>query len=281
MSAEDQSTTQDAPQPDIGPTEIILSRPDEPSADVIDVEAKEAAPEAKEAAPEAETSRDEKGRYKGGVQERIDELTKARRESEREAAYWKARANPDAGQAPAQKEPNQAPTQAQFNTQEEYIDALADFKVEQKLSQRENQSKQEQAVQQKASSWDTRLNSAREAIPDFDAVMNAAEMPVANHVAELLMEHDLGANLAHHLAKNSDVLDKLNAMSPAKAAFEIGRLATQFEKSATPPPDKKLTNAPPPARTVGQGRSTSPSLSEMSMEDYVKQRGSQGARWAR
>ena len=64
-----------------------------------EVKAPEAIPEEtaqQEAKPEETTDRprDEKGQFKSPVQDRIDELTRARREAEREAAYWRQRATP-------------------------------------------------------------------------------------------------------------------------------------------------------------------------------------------
>jgi hypothetical protein len=105
-----------------------------------------------------------------------------------------------------------------------------------------------------------------------------------------LLESDLGPQLAYHFAKNPDVLMRLNSMNPTAAAREIGRLeATLGQKPATPAGQTtqtqsktKVSNTPAPAGTLGsQGRATTPALATMSMEDYMKQRKSQGARWAR
>ena len=64
------------------------------------------------------------------------------------------------------------------------------------------------------------------------------------------------------------------------AAIELGKLEAALTK-APAAPDARTSKAPPPARTLGQGRSTTPALSDLSMDDYVKQRRSQGASWAR
>lgn len=236
---------------------------------------------------EDRAQRDEKGRFKPGVQDRIDELTRARREAEREAEYWKIRAQ---GTAPAAKaeaaaEVKQPPARANFQSDEDYVDALADFKVDQKLAQREQKQAEVQAQVSKADSWQSKLASARTEITDFDTVMNSATEPVAAHVAELIMEHDHGAKLAHHFAQNPAELEKINEMTPAKVAFELGRLATKFEKqsaASSEPAAAAVSKAPAPAgRTVGAGRSTTPALGDLSMEDYIKTRKAQGAGWAR
>jgi len=308
MSADNQGAsagTTDTPK-DAGPVEITLIAPETPKvetpapkADVTDVTPK-AEKTTTETTNDSEIdeiesnpdNRDNKGRFKPGVQARIDELTRSRREAEREAAYWKARAQgPDTAQPPAQPAATfKPPVQTDYATPEEYQDALVDYKVEQKLAQKDNQKSAEKAVTERAASWQSRLESARTAIPDFNDVMDAAEVPVAKHVADLIFEHELGANIAYHFAKNPDLLDKLNSMSPAKAAFEIGKLGDKLEAAAAPANgtdksdvadsakpvvkvvEKPTSKAPPPASTIGQGRTMTPSLDEMSMEDYVAQR---------
>lgn len=298
MSADNQGASAGASTPtvDTGPVEISLTpnvpvvETPAPKADITDVTPKaEKTPTENSEGSDPDSGpdgRDDKGRFKPGLQTRIDELTRSRREAEREAAYWKARVNgTDTAQTPA---PQAAPTPkppvaTDYATPEAYQDALVDYKVEQKLTNRDQQSKQVQAVTERAASWQSRLEAARTRTADFNEVMDAAETPVANHVADLLLEHDLGADIAYHFAKNPDILTKLNSMSPAKAAFEIGKLADKLEVAAAPAGDnpaktetkvvdKPSSKAPPPAKTIGQGRSTSPSVEEMSMEDYVAQR---------
>ena len=97
------------------------------------------------------------------------------------------------------------------------------------------------------------------------------------------MESDRGPELAYHFAKNPDVLVNLNGMSPTQAAREIGKLeATLPTVKAPVVPSKKLSTTPAPANAnVTQGRATQPSLASASMDEYMAQRKSQGARWAR
>ena len=97
------------------------------------------------------------------------------------------------------------------------------------------------------------------------------------------MESDRGPELAYHFAKNPDVLVNLNGMSPTQAAREIGKLEATLP-TVKPPvvPSKKLSTTPAPASTtVTQGRATQPGLATASMDEYMAQRKSQGARWAR
>lgn len=295
MSAVDtqESSTPAEPQ---GPVEIIVgpaqtNLSEAPKADVTDVEPKEtkapAAPAVDDVTDE-DSQHEDKGRARG-VQTRIDELTRSRREAEREAAYWKARVQGDPAQNPAQTPAaSKAPEPSQFKTQEEYIDAVTDYKVEQKLAKKDAEQTHVKQVTERAQSWQEKLVSARLETPDFDQVMNNADIAVATHVADLLLEADAGASIAYHLAQNPDKLNKINAMSPAKAAIELGKLEATLSKPASndpapevKAPEAKTSKAPPPAKTLGQGRSTTPALADLPMDDYVKQRKAQGASWAR
>lgn len=298
MSAENQESSSSSAAPaEAGPVEVFVGTPrtEAAPADVTDVVDKNSVPndppageKPVEAAETDQEDRDEKGRFKPGFQTRIDELTRARREAEREAEYWRVRAQgTDTAKPPAQDAAkSEPPVRENFRTQEEYEDARVDFKVEQRLNREKAETAQLQQVNEKTNTWVSKLEEARKATPDYDTVMNNAELPVANHVAELLFEHDKGAEIAYHFAKNPADLTKINEMGATKAAFRIAEIATSLKGSApasdpVPTPAKKTTSAPPPARTIGQGRSTTPQLADLSMDDYVKQRKAQGASWAR
>lgn len=227
-----------------------------------------------------QTERDEKGRFKG-VQPRIDELTRARREAEREAAYWRQvaqQAQPSAQQAAPTK-----PTADQFENYADFVEALTDWKAEQAVAKRLEQDNSRKAEVTRAETFSARQAEARASIPDYDEVVGASEAPIAQHVAVEIMDSERGAELTYHFAKNPSVLERLNGMTPTQAAREIGKLEATLPKiERTAPPSKKLSNTPAPAGTLGsQGRSTTPPLANMSMDEYMAQRKQQGARWAR
>ena len=63
------------------------------------------------------------------IQKRIDEITKARREAERERDFWRLQAEQRAA-AETQQSVGQKPTLEQFDyDQEQYLEALADYKL--------------------------------------------------------------------------------------------------------------------------------------------------------
>ncbi|HRH29694.1 MAG TPA: hypothetical protein PKV17_13010 [Aquabacterium sp.] len=247
---------------------------------------------------EQQQERDGKGRFKPGVQSRIDELTKARHEAEREAAYWKGRASTgepkqEQAQTTAPEAANPKPTPDKFDDYGEYIEALTEWKADEKVSkalaEREVKAAAQQQAQTRASTWEQRQAAARTAFPDYDAVVGGSDATVAKHVAESMQDSEHGPALAYHLAKHPEVLAGLNGMSPRQADREIGRIEERLAAKASDaagaePPAAKTTQAPKPAAvTSSQGRSTTPDPSKMTMAEYeaFRSKGPNKARWAR
>lgn len=231
-----------------------------------------------------QAERDEKGRFKG-VQPRIDELTRARREAEREAAYWRGVAQQGQAQTSAPAAPTK-PVPASYDDYGDYVEALTDWKTEQAVAKAMEQDSTRKVAEVRTHTFAERQVAARAVLPDYDAVVGASQTPVSNHVGDALMDSERGPELAYHFAKNPDVLQNLNGMTPMQAAREIGKLeATLGTKTVPTAPAAsavKLSTAPNPASTASvQGRATPPTLGNASMDEYMAQRKAQGARWAR
>lgn len=274
------------------------------SANEVVVEAvPDAPPPAAEAAapPVVETpaeihDRDDKGRFRNPVQPRIDELTRKVRENEREAAFWRARA--EAAEKPPTPAPEK-PTPEKYDDYGAYVEALADFKADEKvkaaLEAHDKKAAEKSQVETRQTTWQTRKAEAAKTIPDIDAVLSTSDVDVANHVSAELLESEFGPQIAYKLAKDPALAEKLNAMAPNEAARAIGRLEATFgtatpaiaaaepETAQDPAPivEVKTTKAPPPVKPIGQGRSTQVDLAKADMDDYVKARVAQGASWAR
>lgn len=273
----EQSSQTEAPK--IETTTISFDQPEQaPKAEAAQTEDVKVEEQSEEG---QQNDRDEKGRFKG-VQPRIDELTRARREAEREASYWRGIAQQGQAQQSAPAAPTK-PTPDKYDDYGDYVEALTDWKTEQAVAKRMEQDSTRKVADARSQTFAERQVATRAVLPDYDAVVGASETPIANHVGEALMESDRGPELAYHFAKNPDVLQNINGMTPMQAAREIGKLeATLPTKTAPVVPSKKLSTTPAPASTtVTQGRATQPALASASMDEYMAQRKSQGARWAR
>jgi hypothetical protein len=194
------------------------------------------------------------------------------------------------GQQPAQPESSE-PKRESFDDYETYLRALTRYDAEQVASKRldaERQARQSSEQQGKAAEgqakaaqeWVKREKAFQEATKDYDEVVTPYVETdlgsLSDGARRLIVESDVGPQLLYKLAMDSDVQDRIAALSPVRQIAELGKL----EASLAAPP-KKASNAPPPVKPVGQGRSSANGFSEdMSDAAYRAMRKSQGARWA-
>lgn len=252
---------------------------------------------------EQKAARDDKGRYSKPPAERIAEITLKHREQERETAYWRNRADArEAKEAEAAKAAAaQKPTPDKYDDYSDYVDALVDWKADQKVdakfAERDKKSAAEKQAETRSKTWAERTAEVIKVIPTYQQDIDAAaDTPIADHVAEILNDSEHGPRVLHHLAKHPDIAERINSLTPTAAAREIGRIEAGFDVLATAStatdaagteaeapstPTARKTNAPPPAKPVGSGRSTAVNLATASMDEYKAARKAQGARWAR
>lgn len=241
------------------------------------------AAEAEEEAPEGDEGDDEPGddqadddeeggkKPSKGVQKRIGEITAKRRAAERERDYWKQKALEEAEKVknPPADTATQRPKLEDYETDEDYLDALTDWKLEQREASRKQTAQRQQGNEAKAKnlrSFEIKAAAFREATPDFDAVVTNPDLDVSPALAEAIMETDAGPALAYHIAKDPDKASELSAMSPMKAAIELGRI----EASLNAAPAKKLTAAPDPIKgKAGKGKAKPKSPSSMTTEEWM------------
>lgn len=217
---------------------------------------------------------EEKPRGKKNVQARIDELTRRAHEAERQADYYRGLAT--------QKAPNSAdaaptePNPADFEDYGAFVKALAKYEIAQERQAGNSQQAESHAKQAdtfRAEAWSSKVEATRATITDYDAVVGSSEIPIAGHVADALMDADRGPELAYHMATHPDVAERLNKMSPVKAAIELGRLESTLG-TVTPKPASK---APAPITPTRPGPSAKVDLSKLPMDEYIAERRKQGA----
>jgi len=247
--------------------------------------------------------RDGKGRFRNPVQPRIDELTRKTREQERETAYWRSRAEAREAKDAAAETAKAAekPTPDKFDDYGAYVEALTDWKSDEKIKANNETQKQEsakeRATRERNERWATRRAAAAERISDFNEVLEAgSDVRIADFVSDALDDCDRQADLVYKIAKDPSIAEKLNRMTPRQAALELGRMEAALPAvSAEPDPEevkpadtvkpavpvRKTTSAPPPIKPIAKGGSTAVDLSRLSGDDYVKARAAQGAKWVR
>lgn len=206
-----------------------------------------------------------------GVQKRIDKLTQQRYEREARIRELEAKLAEQERTAQA-SQPEPDPTQ--FDDLEKYLAAKVEFETGKKLREIEQQRTVQQKQAERVAGFNERAASIRQANPDFDAVLQSAAIGVSDAVMETILESDDGPSVAYYLAKNPTELYKLNAMGERQQVLELGRISARLSAKV---PERKVTQAPPPAPAVKATGSGSKSVSDMTDKEYADFRKRQDA----
>jgi len=265
--------------------EAAKQDPDAPTEEVKETpEAeKEIKPDTPPAEPEAKLRADPIG-----VQKRIDEITKARRTAERLLEAEKARnAELEAKLAAAEKAipPEDKPTIDQFETETEFIEALTEWKVDQKLKVKEaeitsksTKDAEAREVNEEVDSLyekiDTAYTKGREQFADFDDAMKSDDFRNTEAMIDCIMLGETPEKVLYHLAKNPDESAKLAKITnPTIIAYEVGKIEAKLNAPPPAAPPKKLTHAPDPISPVKTTGVTNKRPEDMSMKEYRASRG--------
>ena len=150
-------------------------------------------------------------------------------------------------------------------------------------------------IEQNAEAHDKRINQAAEKHEDFHELVqkNLSDIPDNPFLVDVIQHHDQGAEILYQLAQNPDEarvlstlqpsrpvadairmsdtpaemllhfaqhpqeLDRLNRMHPAVALVALGELKAQIQAANHGSARSEISNAKPPIRPVGGGRSSS------------------------
>lgn len=231
-----------------------------------------ATPEQQETKPDANEEADPKHSLPRGVQKRIDRLTrdKYRLQAELDVARRQA------PQAEPQRKPAEGEPKAdQYKSYEEYLEARAEWKAEQRVEKRLGelrdtaQRQAGQAEQEKLQSqWEKRVSDAITTYDDFEEVALSPEVPISEPMMMAILRSPKGADVAYHLGKNHDLAAQIAGLDPISAAIRIGEIAATI----TRPTPKKTTGAPPPITPVGGSARTTKDPANMTDREFAEWR---------
>jgi hypothetical protein len=236
-----------------------------------EVQAEEPAKEAEEAPTEAVADEPPPAPKKKTAQERIDEITRARREAEREREYWKQVAltkeretKPEPPQMPSIFPPR--PALEQFETTAQYEDALLTWHENKKTTMARVVQQREEA-DTALTSFNERADKLRAEHEDFDAVI---ETPVFSPVMRnTLLRSENGPEVAYYLGlpQNKPDADRIRSLPLEMQAYELGKLETKLQLAKQ---TKKVPSAPAPIKPVGMTGAPEKDPSKMSTEEWMK-----------
>lgn len=224
-----------------------------------------------------------------GVQKRINELTANWREEQRQREQLQnqlfelQRQMLDRKEPEAPKEqpsPRVEPKVEDFSTYEEFMDARADWRAEQKFTEQiqaweaQQQTKaQAESFAERQREFDAKAASFAESHPDFDTVARNPRLPVTQDMAEVLNISEKGPEVLYHLGQNPAEAARIAQLPAAQVGLELGRIEAQL--SALQP--NTQTGAPSPIEplTDGSGSTRAKDPDQMSMSEWVEWRNSQ------
>lgn len=220
---------------------------------------------------------------KKSVQERIDELTAARREAERDRDFYREQAlrnqptqQPQAQQR--QQDPEQDPEPDPSDYEHGELDArfIRDHATyHARLTFREEMQRERAAEEHARARADLQRRADELAAkhPDFHDVVGdnfAKVAPLLTEVMGTAMSNvPEGAELAYHFAKNPADARRIAALPPIAQAVELGKLVNRLAapQQASRPPPKTATDAPDPipqARGAGGRFTVAPDTDDFS-----------------
>lgn len=229
---------------------------------------------------------EEKPKGKKSVQERINELTAARREAEREAERLreelaKSRDSQTPRKEDETKETETATEASAPNPDDKekyplgdldpaYQQDMLDYKLDARL--KELDAKREKELQETAerqrtealqAEWLAKLEEAettyenyRETVETLDDAFEGIDPEYGQFLAQTVMSMDKGPDILYHLAQHPDEANAIIKSNPVNAALALGRLEARFatvveqEKKA---PAKRTTKAPTPPASTNKG----------------------------
>ena len=207
-----------------------------------------AVPEAEVVAPEAENTAEAAKTFS---QEDVDALIGKR--LAREQRKWEREQAARATEAQARKAPVEIPPIEQFNSPDEYADALAERKAEELLARREQARMQSEIIE----SYHDKEEDARNKYDDFEQVAYNPKLPITDAMAQKIQASEVGPDMAYYLGSNPKEADRISRLSPLQQAKELGKIEAKLSDN---PPVKKTSNAPAPIAPITARSSGSPAL---------------------
>ncbi len=202
------------------------------------------------------------------TQEELDAIVGKR--LAREQRKWER----EQAQRLAEQQARQQPTDIapeQFETYEDYAEALAERKAQELLARREAEQQQRAYLE----AYHDREEVARDKYDDFEQVAYNPNLPVTEAMARAIQASEIGPDVLYHLGSSPSEAARISRLDPILQAREIGKIEARL---AAEPLVKKTSNAPAPiapvtARSNGAPRydTTDPrSTKSMSTSEWIE-----------
>ena len=220
------------------------------------------------------------------IQKRIGELTKKFRTAERERDFERAKRVETEAKLNEllSKIPTTAkPVKTDFENEEDYIEALTDWKIDSKLKASQNKEAVEAATKDEKETvlatynvLDDVMEKGKEKYSDFNDLAFATDLILSPEVVNLSLDTENPEDVLYYLASNPEESERISSLSDVKAAKEIGKIevkltgekAVDAESKKPTIPTKKQSKAPAPISPVVTTGAVDKDPSAMSAKEY-------------
>ena len=195
--------------------------------------------------------------------ERINEITRKRREAEREVERLKKELEVKS-RVPAP--PTDRPKIENFETQEAYEDAVYEWRDRKRWQETLAEQKQREEAEALAK-YRANAEKVRSVYEDFDEVV---EQPIFSPtMREVLLNSDEGPMVSYFLGRpeNQAITDKIRSMPERLQVYELGKLEAKLLLAQK---TKKPTGAPAPISPVGATGGHTIDESKLSDDEWFK-----------
>lgn len=226
---------------------------------------------AEKAEEEAERKRlaalPKKSRRQKAVEKATKELRDELRKANERLAALESGKKPAAA-AEKVEEPKQ-PKRDDFKTDQEFEDAMFDYRYKLRRAREEAESQQnrlKESLTKNFKDYQDSVAAFKEEHDDWEKVVNQSiAIPEAVYYAIVDLA-EKGPAVTYHLGKHPEILEDLAQLTPYRAAIEIGRLADKLGGKSTASAEKPKTqkpkpNLPEPVKPVSTAAATSSTLS--------------------
>lgn len=234
----------------------------------------DSAPVTEEDDTEKQEVEEDEPKKKSGFSKRIDKLTAEKRALERRLAELESA--PPAIE-PTKQEQNvdsSRPRMDDFDSLEDFADALTEWKIDQREAQREAK----QNVEKYQTEWEAKEAKVKEAYADYHDVVNIESLQRSNASQEakvFLNDSDIGPDVIYNLVSNEDLFDEFVEANPVKQIKILTKIELALE-SKQAPSSTKVTSAPNPpkklnaSRPVSTGKDLIQHAGEMSDAEWLR-----------
>jgi len=164
---------------------------------------------------------------------------------------------------------NEKPIIDNFATYDEYTEALTDWKVEQKLVNRDKEARNIEIEKQKAKeqqTWQEKIDSLSDDYEDYEEVVGSAFNNVQLDQAVIDAAKEAGPEVIYKMAQNKELAAKIAKMSAVQAIKEIVRLESELST-----PTVKISKSSEPIKPGRGTAKTTVKLESLDTDSYIMQ----------